>query len=157
MKKMLTLGLVLAFSASQAYSSTTGSLLLQGIVAKKVSIEVTAEGAASALDLEQTQSDLKVASVREISNSKSGYKVKLTSANQGNLKRTDGPEVFGYSLKYGGQAVALGTVDGTTFASPTAAAVNVEKDLQVSYTGVAAELMVEGTYADTVTLNISAN
>lgn len=157
MKRLLAVTALLTLTTTSAFSATTGSLLLQGIVAKKVAIVVTAAGAASALDLETTQADLKVATVNEQSNSKTGYKVTITSAQLGKLKRTDGAEVFSYTLKYGGSAVGLSTAAGTTFTNSSAASVNVNKDLNISYTGVAGESMVEGTYTDTLTLNIASN
>lgn len=155
-KMMLTISTALVTSTS-AFSATTGSLLLQGIVGQRVSITVQAEALASALNLESSQTDLKVATVTEASNSKTGYKVTITSANLGKLKRTGGAEVFSYTLKYGGSAVGLSSTAGTVFTSATPAAVSVNKDVQISYTGTPAESMVEGTYADTVTFNIAAN
>ena len=80
----------------------------------------------------------------------------ISSANSGSLKRTDGADVFNYSMKYGGSAVSLSGA-GSTFNQSSAASVNVNKDLTITYAGVAAEAMVEGTYADTITLNIAAN
>ena len=157
MKKFLAVTALVTLTTTSAFAATTGSLLLQGIVAQKVNIVVTPVAVASALDLSTTQSDLKVATVNEQSNSKTGYKVTITSANLGKLKRTDGAEVFSYSLKYAGASVGLSTAAGSTFTTSTSAAVNVNKDLNISYTGVAAESMVEGTYADTVTFNIAAN
>lgn len=157
MKKLLAVGALLTLTSTSAFALTTGTLLLQGQVAKKVNITVNALGVASALVLDTTQSDLKVATVNEQSNSKTGYKVTITSAQLGKLKRDVGSEVFSYSLKYGGSAVDLSTAAGTTFTNATAAAVNVNKDLAISYTGVAAESMIEGTYADTLTLNIASN
>jgi hypothetical protein len=157
MKKSLVVTALIALSTSPAFSATTGTLLLQGVVAKKVAIVVTAAAVASALDLETSQTDLKVATVNEQSNSKTGYKVTIASTNLGKLKRTDGAEVFAYTLKYGGSNVGLTTAAGTTFTTSSAASVNVNKDLNVSYSGVAAESMVEGTYADTLTLNIASN
>lgn len=157
MKKLLVAVTTLAITSTSAFSATTGTLLLQGIVAKKVAIAVTAQSVASALDLETTQADLKVATVNEQSNSKTGYKVTITSANLGKLKRTDGAEVFAYTLKYGGSAVGLSTAAGSSFNNASAAVVNVNKDLAISYTGVSESLMVEGTYADTLTLNIASN
>jgi hypothetical protein len=137
-------------------AATSGVLLLQGQVAKKLSIDVTAASAASALNLEVTQSDLAVASVNEKSNSNTGYKVTITSANAGKLLRAGGSEVFAYTMKYGGSAVAL-SGSGTTISTASAASVNVNKSLAISYTGVPAESMVEGTYSDTLTLNIASN
>jgi hypothetical protein len=142
---------------STTFAATSGILVLQGVVAQKLSIAVTPATAASSLDLSTSQTNLTVASINEKSNSKTGYKVTITSANAGNLKRTDGADVFAYTMKYGGTAVGL-TGSGTTFGQSTSTgSVNVNKDLAISYTGIAAESMVEGTYADTLTLNIAAN
>lgn len=157
MKKLFAVTALLALTTTSTFAATSGTLLLQGIVAQKVSVTVTAQSVASALNLSATQSDLKVGSVNEQSNSKTGYKLTISSANLGKLKRTDGSEVFAYSLKYGGSSVALSTAAGTTITNNIGAVVNVNKDLNVSYTGVAAETMVEGTYQDTLTLNIAAN
>ncbi len=157
MKRFLAMTAILSMATTTAFSATSGTLLLQGVVAKKVSIDVTPQAIASALDLEVSQTDLKVATVNEKSNSNTGYKVTITSANLGKLKRSGGAEVFSYSLKYGGASVALGTAAGTVISTASAAVANVNKDLNVSYTGVAAETMVEGSYSDTITLNIASN
>lgn len=157
MKRFLAVTALLTITSTSVFAAASGTLLLQGVVAKKVSIVVTAQGVASALDLETSQTDLKVATVNEKSNSSTGYKVTITSANLGKLKRASGSEVFSYSLKYGGAAVALSTAAGSVFTNTASAAVNVNKDLAVSYTGIANEAMVEGTYSDTLTLNIASN
>ena len=102
-----------------------------------------------------SQTDLKVATVNEQSNSKTGYKVTVTSANLSKLKRTDGPEVFAYTMKYNGSAVALTSAAGTTVTSASTNA-NVNKDVSITYAGIAPELMVEGTYNDVVTFTIAA-
>ena len=81
MKNFLVVTALLTLTTTSAFAATTGSLLLQGIVAQKVSIVVTPVAVASALDLSTTQSDLKVATVNEQSNSKTGYKVTITSEN----------------------------------------------------------------------------
>lgn len=157
MKKLLIATTLLTLTAT-GFADTTGTLLLQGIVAKKVSIVVTPTAAASALVLETSQTDLKVATAVEQSNSSAGYKVTVSSANLGKLKRSSGSEVFSYTLKYGGAAVGLSTAAGSVVTNTSSAsAVNVSKDIAISYTGVAAEAMVEGTYADTLTVVIASN
>jgi hypothetical protein len=142
--------------AMPTFAATTGSLLLQGTVAQKISMTVTAQTAASTLDLSTTQVDLAVASVNELSNSKTGYKMTITSANLSSLKRTDGPDVFSYTMKYNSAAVSLTTAAGTTVNYAAAASVNATRPVTISYTGKAPETMVEGTYADTVTFTIAA-
>jgi hypothetical protein len=157
MKKFLIATSLLTLTTT-SFAATSGTLILQGIVAKKVSIVVTPQAVASALVLETSQTDLKVATAVEQSNSSTGYKVTVSSANLGKLKRTDGSEVFSYTLKYGGASVGLSTAAGSVVTnSSSASVVNVSKDMAISYTGVAAETMVEGTYADTLTVNIASN
>lgn len=157
MKKFLAITALLTLGISQSYAATSGTLILQGVVPNKISILVTPVAVASALNLETTQTDLKVATVNERSNSKTGYKVTISSSNLGKLKRTDGPEVVSYTMKYGGSAVGLSTSAGTVFTSTATTSVNVNKDVAISYTGTAAESMIEGTYSDTITLNIASN
>ena len=157
MKNLILASALLALTSGLTQAATTGTLLLQGVVPQKVSIAVTSQAVASALDLSTSQSDLVVASVNEKSNSKTGYKVTITSANLSKLKRTDGADVLGYTMKYNGSALALTSAAGTTLSSSAGTSVNVNKSVAISYTGVAAESMVEGTYADTVTFTIAAN
>lgn len=156
MKKLFLASAFLALSTS-SFAATTGTLLLQGTVVQKISLAITPQAIASTLDLSTTQTDLAVASVNEQSNSKTGYKLTIASANLSKLKRTDGSDVFSYTMKYNGSAVALTSVAGTTITNASAASANVNKSVTISYTGIAPELMVEGTYADTVTFTIAAN
>jgi hypothetical protein len=145
---------VLSLSAS-SFAATTGTLLLKGQVGQVLSILVTPEAIASTLPLDISQVDTKVATVNEISNSSTGYRVSISSANLGNLLRTGGTETFAYTMKYNGSSVDLAS--GDSFSSNTAASVNVNKDVQISYTGVPAANMVAGEYEDTVTFEIAAN
>lgn len=154
MKKLLLLATLLS---TTAYSATTGTILLQGIIPKLLSITVSPQTISSSLDLSTTQSDLLVGVVNEKSNSLLGYKVTVTSSNLGNLKRVSGTEVFPYSMKYNGAVVNLSTVSGTTFTTASPLPANVNKNINVSYTGVPQESMVEGTYSDVVTFTIASN
>ena len=130
--------------------------MLQGMVAQKMSLAVSAASIASSLDLATSQTDLVVASVNEKSNSNSGYKVTISSINLSKLKRTGGSDVLAYTMKYNGTVVALAGAAGTTITNSAATAVNLNKDVAISYTGIATESMVEGTYSDTVTFSIAA-
>ena len=156
MKNLFLASSLLLLSVA-SFADTSGTLLLQGSVSKQMSIAVSAASAATALDLTTSKTDLSVATVNEKSNSKTGYNVTITSLNLSNLKRADGPDVFAYTMKYNGSAVALGTVAGTTIANTSASAVNLSKAVTISYTGISADSMVEGTYADTVTFSIAAH
>lgn len=152
---MKLLAITLSLIAMTAQAATTGTLLLKGTVPEMMSITVVPETIAVALPLDITQVDTKVATVTEASNSNTGYKVTITSSNLGNLARTGGSELFPYTMKYGGQSVNLAS--SQVFTNSTISAVNVSKDVQVSYTGVPASNMVAGEYTDTVTFTIEAN
>jgi hypothetical protein len=142
-------------TATFGHAATSGTLNLTGTVDEVVSIEVTAESVASNLDLESDQTDLKVATVEENSNSSTGYTVSIDSANSGTLVRTGGSETFSYSMEYDGDTVDLTSTD--TFSNSSAASVSVNKDVTISYTGEDASSMVAGDYEDTVTFSIAAN
>ena len=154
MKKVVTLLALTTVLSTNA--ALTGTLLLQGVVTEKLSILVTPAAVASSLNLTQTQTGLIVASVNEKSNSNTGYKVNVKSLNLGKLKRAGGTEVVNYTLKYGPTAVNLSTATGQTFNNAGASVANVNRDVKISYTGAAEESLVEGTYADTLTFEISA-
>lgn len=142
-------------SSSFIYASTTGTLQLRGNVPDILSIQVNAESDATNLDLQNDQTDLKVASVLERSNSSTGYTVTIDSANDGLLVRSGGSETFSYSMKYDGASVDLSSSD--SFNNSAAAAVAVNKDVTISYTGQDADTMIAGDYEDTVTFSIAAN
>lgn len=98
---------------------------------------------------------MKVAVLNEISNSKTGYSISISSTNLGKLKRTNGPEVFAYSMKYNGSNVNLSTASGSVFSRAKARVSNVNGNITISYTGKAPETITEGVYADTITFGIT--
>jgi len=156
MKKFLIATSLLTLTATSAFAATTGNLLLQGRVGEVLSIAVTAEGVASALDLAVSQTNTKVATVNEQSNKVLGYKVTITSANLSKLKRVGGSETFDYSLTYAGSPLTLSSpVVISTAASSLGT--NVNKDVEISYTGKPAYSMIEGDYTDTITFDIASN
>ena len=160
MKKFLIATTLLTLTTTSSFAALSGTLLLKGTVGRVLSISVAADTAVSSfLDLSTTKSNLKVATVTEQSNAAAGYNVKITSANEGKLKRTGGLETFSYQMTYNSAAVSLvGATTGTTFNTPASSAgVNVSKDVKISYTGIPAVSMIEGEYTDIVTFTIAAN
>ncbi len=145
----------LALASFSVFAATSGTLNLKGKVNEKLSILVTPEAVALTLDLEVSANDLKVASVNEKSNSNSGYKISISSANLGKLIRTGGAEEFPYSIKYDSQVIDL--VNGDEIVHSSAVVADVDNDVLISYTGIPAEDMVAGNYKDTITFQISAN
>lgn len=156
MKKFAIASVIALATTVSAQAATTGNLLLKGTVPPLLSIVVTPEALASALPLDTTQTDTKVATINEKSNSNTGYQVAVSSANQGKLVHESVVSSFiNYSLTYNGNSVDLNA--GQTYTYPSAASVNADRDVEISYTGVPHEDLVQGEYSDTVTFTISAN
>lgn len=155
MKKIIALT-ALALTTT-AFANTTGTLLLKGIVAEEVALAVTAEAAATTLDLSASPTNLKVAAVNEKSNSNTGYKIDLRSAN-GGLLQNGSLDSLAYEISYGGGSfISPTTVDQAVKTQNTAAVYDVDSDVNIRYTGKPAVEMVEGEYSDTLTFTISAN
>ncbi|MDD0851844.1 fimbrial protein [Halobacteriovorax sp. GB3] len=155
--KKSALALLIALTASTSFAATQGTLTLRGVVQELLSIDVQAESVATQLDLTQSQTDLKVATVNEVSNSKTGYKVRVESQNSGKLNHEDGSGVGSvtYTMKYGTNTVDLSS--GSDFSTTTAGNYDEDKDVTISYTGQAQTALVAGEYSDTVYFTISAN
>lgn len=155
MKKFFVIALATAMTTS-AFAATSGTLLLKGIVPRLVSIVVTAETIAANLPLNTTQSNTKVAEVNEKSNSNTGYKVTISSANAGKLvHQSVSSSSVNYTLRYNNSAVNLASAQTITYSS--AASVNATRNVDISYTGVPHENLIEGNYQDTITFTIAAN
>lgn len=142
--------LTLSFSTLAA---TQGTLFLRGVVPQLLSVEVTPESTAQNLDLSTSQINLKVAEVREKSNSATGYKVLISSMNGGKL--LNGTDEFPYSIRYAGVSQVLTNSD-YEIRNVSSRGVT-DSDVEISYTGVAPELLTAGDYTDTITFTIQAN
>ena len=150
------------FLSVATYAATTGTLHLEGRIRQLVSIVVTSVSPATSLDLTTTASSLKVADVQEISNSQTGYRVTLVSANAGNLrnKAADGRTIkdIAYSASYDGQSVTLSTSpqEITRYVNATGQPSSLTKSFNISYTGQPEESLPSGTYQDDLTFEIAA-
>lgn len=154
MKHLLLLSLLIS---TPLYSATVGTLLLTGIIPKKVEITVTPKTIASALNLEVTQVDLSVGTLTGKSNSNAGYKIAVASTNLGKLKNGVASPSLSVDVPYtmSVDSNAINLVTGSNFNSVGKAPFT--KDIKISYTGVDAFLYEEGNFTDTVTFTISAN
>lgn len=150
MKTMFT-ALALTLS-TMSIAATTATLQLKGTIAQNLDISIVAESVATSLNLTQNAANLKVATLNEKSNSNNGYKVTVSSLNNGKLK--NGTFLFSYTLGYNSQQLNLNSPQTQTY---PVAAHNVNKDVTISYTGIAQESLVAGDYTDTVTFTIAAN
>jgi len=155
MKRFIALALITTFTTG-AFAATSGTLLLKGVVPRLVSITVTAETIAANLPLETTQNNTKVATVNEQSNSNTGYKVTIASANAGKLVHsTTASSTVPYTIRYNNQSMNLSGSQQVTYSS--SASVNANRNVDISYTGVPHENLIEGNYQDTITFTIAAN
>lgn len=155
MKKFFILALA-TMTMTSAFAATTGTLLLKGTVPRLLDITVTAAPIASTLPLNTTQANTQVAVINEKSNSNTGYKVSISSGNLGKLvHQSVASSVVNYTLRYNGGSVNLAT--GQTFTYAGAGANNNNRNVDISYTGIAHDLLIEGDYTDTVTFTIAAN
>jgi hypothetical protein len=155
MKKFFTIALA-TMAMSSAFAAQSGTLILKGTVPRLLEITVNPEAIASNLPLDTTQANTLVAVVNEKSNSKTGYNVSISSANQGQLvHESEASSVVNYSLRYNGNLVDLAL--GETYTYSGAGANNNNRNVNISYTGIDHDLLIEGDYSDTVTFTIAAN
>ena len=150
MKK--TLATVLFTMSSLSFAASTATLQLKGTIAQALDISITPESVTTSLNLTQNAANLKVATLNEKSNSNTGYKVTVSSLNNGKLK--NGTFLFSYTLGYNSQQLNLNSPQTQTY---SVAAHNVNKDVTISYTGIPQESLVAGDYSDTVSFTIAAN
>ncbi len=144
-----------AFAVS-AQAATTGTITLSGTVAAATAITVTPAAGYNSLDLSTTQSNLNVATVREINNTTLGYSVKVASTNAGLLKNGTLGSVT-YTSQYNGSSYTLSATPQTvTTGTASNSVVNVTKPLTISYTGTAADSLMQGSYSDTLTFTITS-
>lgn len=147
----------LSFTVSAA---TTGQLTLTGVIPEVLALSVSPEAISSNLDLTSTQSDLLVAVVNEVSNSNSGYKITISSLNDGNLKLSGGSVTIPYTLTYDNLPV---TLSGSSVApievksEAVSGIYNHNSPIEISYTGAASEDTIAGSYSDILTFEISSN
>ncbi len=143
--------LILFLIASKyAFTATSGSILLRGIVPSVLNVSIISNGANS-LDLESNAVDSVIGYVNTISNNANGYKISFDSLNNGKL--VNGDSFLVYTLKYGNIGLDL---SGVSEVNKTSLGLSSEA-LKISYTGVDYEQISAGTYEDTVTVSIVAN
>jgi len=156
------LAAILLPAASQA--GTTGSVDLTGTVTLNCSLTVSAQSAATSMNLGTTTANLLVASINEKCQNQHGFIVTLTSnngdqagVNSGLLKGGSGNnDTLAYTVKYDGTTVNLvngsATVTSTNHKTPAG---GDNKALTLSYTG--APSLNADTYTDTIVLSLIGN
>ena len=155
-KRSVAIAVALAAAMAPIFAlSATGTLALSGSVAPITTISVTADPNASALPVGSAASNLKIATVVELSNSKSGYTVTLSSTNGASLKETAGTDSLPYSLTYGGNPVTFtaGSATLTTSGTRSATAAGSSNVLAISFS---AAFLNADSYTDSLTFTITS-
>ena len=153
---LLTLSIL---TAGTIYAATTGDLYLQGEVVANNSLTITPNANATILNIPGGEVDRNVATATEVSNSVTGYKILMRTANGSQLNHSVAGPTYNapYTVKYDGlQTPALTTVDQTV---KTVGALTA---LTTSTSAVLVSLsphpdLPAGLYTDVITISISAN
>lgn len=157
-KTALALLSTLAVSTS-ALAATSGTLLLQGEVQQVLDLVVTSVPASTNLNIVTGESTaVKVGSATETSNILAGYKIKISSTTNGELRHVGTPSnKTTYTIKYDGAAAVTPTVAGVEVKNvPSLSGLTTDtSDIEVLV--AAFPNAPAGTYQDTLTVTIEAN
>jgi hypothetical protein len=153
-KTLIALTAIAAAMGSQAGSTASAKLDLQGSVAMNCTIAVAPTAKATSLDIKGGEVGTTVGTVTEDCNSVTGYNVTLTSQNLGQL-RTNANDatapLAAYTVAY---SDATGSISSALQASRNQAMFSYVNNLVVNIPANAQA--VAGNYADSVTLQIAA-
>jgi hypothetical protein len=140
-------------------AATSGTLLLQGTVSEVMSLTVTAEGTDNTtLNITGGETNKKVGSAAETSNRLSGYVIKMSSQNGGELRHTvDAAKKTTYKISYNGAAAVTPTTTAAVVKTVSSLAGLTTNTSNINATVVALPNAVAGTYQDTLTFSIEAN
>ena len=146
---------VAAFSASaQSTSSTSAKLEMKGSVAQSCTIAVTALPKASALNITAGEVNTQVGEITEDCNSGSGYTVKVTSAQGGQLRSNPNDATAPLATYSASYDDATGTIASALVATRDGAFFGRKGKLLVNLTANAQA--IAGNYSDNVTFVIAA-
>ncbi|MGZ3726458.1 MAG: hypothetical protein ACXWQQ_11690 [Pseudobdellovibrio sp.] len=157
MKKILLLLTLL--TTTTLYAATAAELYLQGEVTATNDLSIQANVNATSLNIVGGEVDRNVATATETSNSTTGYKILMRTANGSQLNHTVADPAYNapYTVKYNGiQTPALTTVDQTVKTVPSLTSLTTAtSDILINMSPHAG--LPAGFYTDVITVSISAN
>lgn len=157
MKKLILLFISIGLTITNAFSATTGTLIISGIIPVMLGINVVTLPLASNLTLNTAASNMKIATITEQSNSNTGYDIMISSLNAGKLKRVGSADFINYTVTYGSLSAATLSASPISAVSQSVSGVYVvNRDFGISYAATPYNSKLAGTYTDTVTLSIQA-
>jgi hypothetical protein len=154
---IFSFALMQIFYGNAVFGATSGTLIVSGTVAPENSVVIAPYGTNNtSLDILNGEIAKTVATVTEVSNIPSGYKIKMSSANGGKLQRTS-TDFSSYQVSYdGGGYAAPSVAPATVKTSPSLASRYTFPSLvKVNLSGRPNALA--GIYSDTITISIEAN
>jgi hypothetical protein len=154
-KKTILAAIVLLASAS-TFAASTGDLTISGTVALINDIVIFPKADSTNLNILAGNSGLSVADVSETSNSVTGYKISMRSANGGSLVNlSNSTKSTAYQVSYdGGSYVSLTTSDQVVKSASTSSLTTDSSDVSVNVT--ANPTAPAGTYQDVITISIAS-
>lgn len=161
MKSLLFIAAGLIASSSYAAYSPSATLVISGTVLAINELEITPNADATALNITGGETNKLVATVSERSNSFTGYKITMKSANASKLVNaadSSGNTFTPYTVTYNNDptVITLTTADQVVKTQASLSALTtVSSDVKVSVTAKAGA--PAGTYSDTITISIAAN
>ncbi|HUX41634.1 MAG TPA: hypothetical protein VMV83_10760 [Rectinemataceae bacterium] len=155
-KRSVIIAIALAALVMPTFAlSSTGTLSLSGSVAAVTTITVTPDANASALPVGVATTNLQIATVVELSNSKAGYTVTLSSANGATLKETSGTDSQAYTLTYGSNPVTF-TGSTATLTTSTTRSATAAGSSNILYISFPAAFLNADSYTDSLTFTITS-
>jgi len=149
---VVAVSLAAAFALPAQAAGESGKIELQGRVGENCTVAVTQLPKATALDIVGGEKNAQVADVVESCNVGVGYKVTLTSANQGRLlSGATGAQPVSFAVGYDN---ANGDIAKELVATRDSA--QFDKKVPVTVSFAANPQAIAGTYTDTVTVTIAA-
>lgn len=100
--KVLVFFFATIVAATPSFSATKGTLFLIGMIPLHFDLRVKPViGQLETLDIEDGETNVKVADVVEVSNHVNGYRIFIESSNAGSLNHNNGTSTAPYQIKYG--------------------------------------------------------
>jgi hypothetical protein len=157
MKKLIVASALLLASTA-ANAALTDTLILRGTIAPTCSLKVTADPAATALDLTSAAA-LKVGSLNVICNNAKGYSVTAASTTAGKLiETTNGTSAVPYQVTIvgvSGVGAVQPTIAGIQIASNGTTSAPINRTSDINFNTMTNSNSMAGTFQDTVTFTLS--
>lgn len=148
------IGVIFLLTSSFSWGDSTGSLFLAGYIPLHFDLRVQPDmNNLGNIDLENGETNLKVADVLEVSNITAGYTISLESVNAGVLLHNNGTNSVNYQIQYGtgGAAVTPGAVGSPVLVKSSGALVGLTFTIEeVFFNTPANASLMGGAYTDTL-------